>query len=140
ACRCLFTSTVDAAFAQSENVIAVRFEGIRELNVILDKTIPGPHSALMTVEKVYKGKLREREVIKVYSSGQPDCSLSFNDAKQGDKFLFFTGPAGKIENLTEDMYRVGSCSRSTSLAAAAHDFEYLDDVKKRIGKTRLSGT
>lgn len=140
ACSCLPPPTVLDEFVKSEIVIVASLQGFEEI----DRRIAGTnvyrtYAAIMTVDKVYKGDLREGNSIRIYNGGGGDCSAGFDREKIGEKFLFFMGGPRKIGDLSEQLYLVNLCSRSKRFEDAAPDLQYLDNRARLEGKTRLSG-
>ncbi|HET9054736.1 MAG TPA: carboxypeptidase-like regulatory domain-containing protein, partial [Cyclobacteriaceae bacterium] len=98
------------------------------------------YAAIVKVEKVYKGNIREGADIKIFHGGGGDCTGGFYDVKAGDKFLLYMGGKRKMMDIPTPLYSYGVCSRSTRLETATSDLKYLDNRATLVGKTRLSGT
>ncbi len=140
ACSCYTPPTVQEEFERSPIVMIARFDGIEELDRRVDGTnVYRSSAALMTIEKVYKGGLKENTTIRVFNGGGGDCSTGFHDDAIGQRYLFFTGPPEKRGNLPYELYWISLCSRSKRLEDAKPDLIYLDDRIELEGKTRLSG-
>ncbi|MBX3244805.1 MAG: hypothetical protein KF685_10145 [Acidobacteria bacterium] len=135
ACMCQMPSTVLGELERSENVFIGRTQNVEntewQFNGINRKTI----LTLFKVEKVYKGPLFKGETIKVESG----CSMNFAGYKIGDQFLIYARKAGEDQKTKEAVYST-SCTRSNTLKNLTADLEYLNNIDKYLGKTRLSGT
>lgn len=136
ACMCTEPgTTVKAEFLASRNVARMRFLSFDRNEPVGGK--PGPIMRVkMTVEKVYKGKLRAGEEIVFSHQGDGVCSWGFFEEEVGNSFVFYLGgrPAGGKEWL------VRVCSRSTTMREAGADLAYLDKWESVRGKSRIYGT
>lgn len=146
ACSCLEKPTVLDSFEGSEIVVATRLvsvEKVGEKNS--DYDINYITSAKMVVEKVYKGKVKVGDELTFAQGGGADCVWTFDEEWIGSKYLFYLDapskghPFLKEDKDAEPMYYAITCGRSTTLAAAVEDLNYLNNIEKLRGKTRVSG-
>jgi hypothetical protein len=149
ACSCAGKPTVLDSFEGSAIVVATKLisvEKVREKE--REHDIGSIRSARMLVEKVYKGNVKEGDILTFAQGGGADCIWTFEEEWVGSRFLYYLGKATKghpmfaeeeAETDAEPMYHAVTCGRSNSIKAAKDDLSYLDNMKKVIGKTRLSG-
>lgn len=140
-CSCLPPPTVLDQFVKSDNVVTASLKGFEQI----DRVIEGPnvyrsYAALLEVEKVYKGDLREKQTIKIFNGGGGDCTMGFASNQIDQTFLLYFGDPHPVGRISTVLYTVSLCSRSTSLKRASADLGYLDNRQAREGQTRLSGT
>jgi hypothetical protein len=141
ACSCLPELTIPDELASSENVVTTSLQGFEEIEGRVDGTnIYRKYAVILTVEQVYKGKLRIGQTIRVLNGGGSDCIKRFDADQIGEKFLFFMGAAGQPDGLSERFYFVSECSRSKAVRNARDELNYLDNRAELAGKTRISGT
>lgn len=157
ACSCGGAGTVLDAYERAGVVVIVRVDAVEGLDPSeraahagrlgaspLDQTgegrervagAGGVFSTKVTVEKVYKGRLRPGDVLTFGQGGGADCIWTFDDGDLGRRFLFYTSaPKGP------GLWYAGTCGRSSPVEYARDDLLYLDDLKRARGRTRLSGT
>lgn len=140
-CTCLPGPTVLDAFESYENVLTAEFLGVERIPN--DEKSSGSHelyAGVLKVENVYKGSLREGELIRVFNGGGGDCSGGFYYVEKGDKFLFYMGNKRSVMSLPVKMYVYGICSRSGLLKNRKKDLNFLDNHAALAGKTRLSAS
>lgn len=126
ACSCYPTETVDKEFAKTPNVIILKLQTVKQND-------GEAANYFLSVEKVFKGKLKVGEIL----TFKPDsnCSWSFSEDEIGTEFLFYLG-----ERPADGKKWVGSiCSRSGRITSKTNDLSYLENEEKLRGKTRLSG-
>ena len=144
ACSCGPTPTVLDSFESSNIVATMRF-----VDVESRESYGGIKSVRLEVTKVYKGDVAAGKILSFAQGGGSDCIWTWNDAKAGNEYLFYLGKPSKGhpffggENAASDdplLYYVIGCGRSTSLKGAEDDLNYLNNLDRLSGKTRLSGT
>lgn len=124
ACKCGEKATVEEEFARSFSVAVMRLESIDENN-----------RAHLTVEKVFKGYLtpgREMEVRQVREL----CQYIFDKEKIGGSYLVYVGTMGLSDSAGLPVH---ACSRTASVASAALDLQYLENLSPERVKTRIYG-
>ena len=147
ACSCGAKPTVLDAFDESDEVVIVKVISVEKaIDTEVQHYVDGVRSATLIVEKVFKGKLKIRDEIVFGQGGGADCIWTFSDESIGDQYLFYlTRP----ENVSDRdflpskdarLWFAFGCGRSTGLGDAADDLLYLENIAKRRGKTRISGT
>lgn len=103
----------------------------------------GIKHAILTVEKVYKGKLKPGQELKFAQGAGGDCIWTFSEELIGTEFLFFLGAdRGKSlarQAVDDGLWRAYICSRSSSVRSAAADLLYIDNLPKVRGRNRISG-
>jgi len=135
ACSCGPKPTVLAGYERSANVVIVQVISVEKSHE--SKTGgEGIQYTRVIVERVFKGSLRAGEEMLFAQGGGGDCIWTFSQADAGNRFLFyFTGRDGR-----QDYWYAGICGRSRKLEYAGDDLQYLENIAKVRGKTRLSGT
>ncbi len=140
-CTCLAPPTVQDEFERKDNVLVAKLTGFEEIDRIVDGAeIHHFYAGVLVVERVYKGKLRAKETIKVFSGGGGDCTAGFEKSDIGTSFLFYMGGPRRISKYSVPLYSFSICSRSGRLNTVTSDLKYLDNRRVLAGKTRLSGT
>lgn len=108
--------------------------------------VDGVRSATLVVERVFKGNLKVRDEIIFGQGGGADCIWTFNDESVGDQLLLYLATPEKLSkspHLPSDdpgLWFAFGCGRSRGLAGATDDLLYLENMSKRRGKTRISGS
>jgi hypothetical protein len=139
-CSCLAPPTVQDEFDRSENVLVANLKGFEEIDRFADgEKIHRTYAGILEVEKVYKGNLRVKGTIKIFSGGGGDCTAGFGKSDIGMSILFYMGGPRKVAKGASPLYSFSICSRSGSLKSVAADLKYLDNRSALAGKTRLSG-
>ena len=137
ACSCGPRPSVLEAFDRVDVVVIVRVSSVDTVDPKVDsRSNPANvRSATAIVEKVYKGNLKVRDEIVLEQGSGSNCIMTFNDNYVGHEFLFYlwTPQLG-------NRWAVNFCARSNSTSGAKEDLLYLDNLEKRCGKTRVSGT
>jgi len=137
ACSCSFVGPADSEFYFSENVAVFRLRSVQKpAEGEENYGLYGLVSAKLTVEKVYKGKLKVGDELTFKQGGGGDCVWTFSDKFIGLEYLFYLG----AKPARGQMWAAGTCTRSNSVRGAAADILYLDNMKANAGKTRISGT
>jgi hypothetical protein len=101
----------------------------------------------MLVEKVYKGTVKEGDILTFAQGGGADCIWTYDEKWIGSRYLFYLDPPTKGHPIfgsagpgAQPMYYPVSCGRSNSIKGAADDLAYLDKMQQVQGRTRLSGS
>ena len=134
ACVLLPLPTVLDAYEGADVVIIARM-------VSIEKTIePDPRhlnvrSGTMVVQKVFKGNVKEQDVISFAQTNGIDCLWDFDEKMIGHQYLLYLNTADQAS----DLWCLGQ-GRSIEVSRAANDLRYLDNVEKVRGQTRVSGT
>lgn len=149
ACSCGPRPSVLDSFEQAEEVVIVRVLSVQKVENTDERNyVDGVRSATMLVDKVFKGKLKVRDEIVFGQGGGADCIGTFSEGSVGHQYLFYlTRP----ETFTKSdrrylptkepgLWFVFTCGRSTGLHGATEDLLYLENMSKRRGQTRISGT
>ena len=147
ACTCGPRPTVLETFDESDEVVIVKVLSVEKVPVPeKEEYVESVRSATLIVEKVFKGKLKVRDEI-VFGQGRgADCVWTFDDDSVGEQFLFYLIRPEKLTDLPylpsqePGLWFAFACGRSSGLAGARDDLLYLDNISKRQGKTRISGT
>ncbi len=165
ACSCGPQPTVLDAFDGSDVVIIARvisLEKVRVINTVKeaakevgqaigDETTGKQYvevirSATMVVERVFKGNLKVRDEIVFGQGGGSDCIWKFSDESVGDQLLLYLATPEKLSKARRlpsndpGLWFAGGCGRSRGLAGATDDLLYLENMSKRRGQTRISGS
>lgn len=139
-CSCYAPPTVQEEFERYENVLVAKLTGFEEIDRFVEGTnVYRTYTGILDVERVYKGNLREKETIKIFSGGGGDCTDGFRQSDVGTSFLFYMGGPRKISKYPAPLHTFGVCSRSGNLKRVTADLKYLDNRGALAGKTRLSG-
>ena len=149
ACSCGPRPTVLEAFEGAEEVVIVRALSVEKAQDTEKRSyVDGVRSATLIVEKVFKGKLQVRDEIVFGQGGGADCIWTFDDQSVGHQHLFYlTRPEtlaksdrGYLPSNEPGLWFAFGCGRSTGLAHATEDLLYLENMRKRRGQTRISGS
>lgn len=135
ACSCGPTPNVLDSFEHSKNVVIAKAVALEKV-VEGEKTyaVGGIRSTKMVVEKVYKGGLKVGDTMSFAQGGGGNCIWTFDEESIGQRYLFYLG-----EGEEKGLWVAFGCGRSNSIAGAAEDLLYLDNLDKVLGKTRISG-
>ncbi|HEU4510301.1 MAG TPA: carboxypeptidase-like regulatory domain-containing protein, partial [Pyrinomonadaceae bacterium] len=149
ACSCGPRPPLLDSFEEAQEVVIVRVLSVRKVEKTDEQSnVDGVRSATMVVDKVFKGQLKVRDEIVFGQGNGADCIWTFNEESVGREYLFYlTRP----ETLTKSdrtylpskepgLWFAFGCGRSTGLAGATEDLLYLENMSKRRGQTRISGT
>jgi hypothetical protein len=149
ACSCGPRPTVLDAFERAEEVVIVRVLSVEKAEDREKRSYAeGVKSATLIVDKVFKGKLQTRDEIVFGQGGGADCIWTFDEQSVGHQYLFYLA---RPETFTKSERRylpsrepglwfAFGCGRSTGLANATEDLLYLENMRKRRGQTRISGS
>lgn len=149
ACSCGPRPAVLDAFERAEEVVIVRVLSVEKTKDTEERSyVDGVKSATLIVDKVFKGKLQIRDEIVFGQGGGADCVWTFDEQSVGDQYLFYlTRPEtvaksdrGYLPSKEPRLWFAFGCGRSTGLAGATEDLLYLENMRKRRGQTRISGT
>ena len=91
----------------------------------------------MEVEKAYKGDVKVGEQLK-FAQGDEilHCTWAFYQDEIGERYLLYLFKPNKAS----DPWSIGTCNRSRQVEYVKEDLLYLDNIEKRRGRTRISGT
>jgi hypothetical protein len=148
ACSCGPRPTVLDSFDQSEEVVIVRVLSVERVHDTEQRYVDGVKTATLVVDKVFKGKLRVRDEIVFGQGGGADCIWTFNEESIGHQYLFYLTRPETIAKSDRrflpskepGLWFAFGCGRSTGLAGATEDLLYLENINKRRGQTRISGS
>lgn len=149
ACSCGPVPTVLDSFEEAEEVVIVRVLSVEKAKATEERSyVDGVKSATLIVDKVFKGKLQIRDEIVFGQGGGADCIWTFDEQSVGRQYLFYlTRPEtltksdrGYLPSKEPELWFAFGCGRSTGLAGGTEDLLYLENMKKRRGQTRISGS
>ena len=135
ACACYHSATVLDAYEKADLVIAARFVSVTKTKTPRS-LINDIDTAIMTVDRVYKGDIKSGEKLTFTQGDSPiDCSWTFYEQEIGTQYLLYLNrPQASTE-----LFKVSTCNRSRSLEYANDDLLFLDNLNKVRGRTRVSG-
>lgn len=137
ACSCIRSGTVDIEFAKSPTVVVLKLQSVEKwAEGEKGYGYDGVKQSMLSVEKVFKGKLKVGENLTFRQGGGGDCIWTFSEKEIGTEFLFYLGERSVKKNTWAGF----TCSRSGSTKYRASDLLYLEKEAKMRDKTRLSGT
>ena len=147
ACSCGAKPTVLEAFETSDEVIIAKVLSVEKAEDTNEQHfVDGVKTATLIVERVFKGKLKVRDEIVFGQGGGADCIWTFSEESIGDQLLFYLA---RPERFSDRNYRPSrepglwfafGCGRSRGAQGATEDLLYLENLKKRRGQTRISGS
>lgn len=147
ACSCGPRPNVLDAFEASDEVVIVKVLSVEKAeDTNQQHYVDGVKTATLIVEKVFKGKLKVRDEIVFGQGGGADCIWTFSEKSIGNQLLFYLIRPEKFSNRTylpskePGLWFAFGCGRSTGLTGATEDLLYLENMKKRRGQTRISGS
>ena len=147
ACSCGKRPNVLDAFEQSDEVVIVRVLSVEKAQDTNERHyVDGVKRATLIVEKVFKGKLKVRDEIVFGQGGGADCIWTFSEESIGDQLLFYLTRPEKFADQPyppskePGLWFAFGCGRSRGLMGATEDLLYLENMKKRRGQTRISGS
>jgi len=149
ACSCGPRPTVLDSFDNSEEVVIVRVLSVEKVqDTEQQHYVDGVKAATVVVDKVFKGKLKVRDEIVFGQGGGADCIWTFNEESVGDQYLFYLARPETfsksdrrfLPSKQPGLWFAFGCGRSTGLAGATEDLLYLENMNKRRGQTRISGS
>lgn len=138
ACSCGGPGPVDGAFEESPNVVILK---LRSLEKYPDPPSSDTYSvgnvkqSILTVERVFKGKLKLGEELPFRQGGGADCVWTFSEESIGSEYLLYLDAKPGEDGL----WTGHVCSRSGSTKYRASDLLYLEKLPTVVGKTRISG-
>ena len=139
ACSCPsgYTTSALDVFESADHVVIAKVISVKTAEEDAGKQYDsGEGSAVLTVEKTYKGGLKSGEEIE-FPQRFTSCDMEFKKEHIGRKYLFYlANPQGNPPR-----YRYGGCGvRPADIVEyATEDLLYLDNLSNRKGKTRISG-
>lgn len=137
ACSCMVPLTVDKEYERYENIIIGQISSFTKYSK--DEQGPGflgIKEFSITVEKVFKGGLKERQELTFTQGGGADCIWTVDQDSIGKDILFYLNRA----EMKDGYLAASTCSRSGDVSYRAADILYLDKREKVKGRSRLSGT
>lgn len=147
ACSCGPRPTVLDAFEKSDEVVIVRVLSVEKAEDTDEQHyVDGVKTATLIVEKVFKGKLKVRDEIIFGQGGGADCVWTFSEESIGHQLLFYLTRPEKFSDRRylpspePGLWFAFGCGRSRGVAGATEDLLYLENMKKRRGQTRISGS
>ena len=148
-CSCGPTPTVLDSFEGAEEVVIVRVLSVEKVqDTEKHFYVDGVRSATLIVDRVFKGKLRVRDEIVFGQGGGANCIWTFNEDSLGKQYLFYLSRPETFAKSDSRyppskeavLWFAFECGRSTGLAHATEDLLYLENMSKRRGQTRISGS
>ena len=136
-CPCPATTVLDA-YEAADAVLIVRVLSVEKVEApdANDPTSPrNIRSATLRVERVYKGNVKVADQLRFAQGTNVNCPWIFNEHQVNGEFLFYV----KAPQKDLDRWNAPNCGRSKPVSHATEDLLYLDNMKKRRGKTRVSG-
>ena len=139
ACSCSsgYTPSALDMFESADHVVIAKVIFVKTAEEDTEKQYDsGDGSAVMTVEKIYKGGLKSGEEIE-FPQRFTSCDMEFKKEHIGQKYLFYLAkPLGNPPR-----YRYGGCGMRPAgiMEYAIEDILYLDNLYNLEGKTRISG-
>ena len=134
ACSCAQKPTVLDEYEWAGFVVIARAVSVEKTD---DKGhVNGVSSTDMVVEKVFKGSLKVGEKMTFAQGGGANCIWTFSEESVGERFLFYLRSGKEVP----DVWMAGTCGRSRPVEYAVDDLLYLNNMAKRRGKSRISGT
>ena len=136
-CPCPSTTVLDA-YDAADAVLIVRVLSVEKVEApdSNGRTYPDNiRSATLRVERVYKGNVKVADQLIFNQGTNFNCPWIFNEHQVNSEFLFYV----KAPKLDLDLWNAPRCGRSKPVSLATEDLLYLDNMKKRRGKTRVSG-
>lgn len=152
ACTCGPQPTVLEAFDEADEVVIARVISVEK---VLKADAKGAkdddeedqfRSATMIIEKVFKGKLKVRDEIVFGQGNGANCIWVFDEESIGAESLLYLMRPEKLAKLDylpsreSGFWIAFACGRSSGVDNAGDDLLYLENLAKRRGKTRISGT
>lgn len=130
ACSCGGYPSVCESYQEARAVFSGTVRTVENKTVKDDegREFIGGQNALVTVEKVFKGKVAGELPFRSYGSS---CDPVY---KEGQRWLFYA-----YFNEKEKVWAIRACDRSTLLEGANDDLLYLNALPKSAETTRISG-
>lgn len=147
ACSCGPRPTVLDAFDGSDEIVIVKVLSVEKAEDTDERHyVDGVRTSTLIVEKVFKGKLKVRDEIVFGQGGGADCIWTFSEESIGHQYLFYLTRPEKFSDRSylpskePGLWFAFGCGRSGGLAGATEDLLYLENMGKRRGHTRISGS
>ncbi len=147
ACSCGARPSVLEAFDLSDEVVIVKVLSVEKVeDKDKENYVDGVRSATLIVEKVFKGRLKVRDEIVFGQGGGADCIWTFDEEVIGYQYLFYLSRPEKFSDRSylpskePGLWYAFGCGRSRGLGGATEDLLYLENMRKRRGQTRISGS
>jgi hypothetical protein len=138
ACSCGDPGPVDGAYEQSPNVVILKLQSLEKYPDAPTEdrySVGNIKRSILTVEKVFKGKLKVGQELLFRQGGGADCVWTFSEESIGNEYLLYLdAKPGK-----DGLWTGHVCSRSGSTKYRSSDLLYLEKLPKVLGKTRISG-
>ena len=138
ACSCGGQGTVDVEYEASPNVVVLKLRSLEPYPAGQSGewySVGNIKQSILTVEKVFKGKLKLGQELPFRQGGGADCVWTFSEESVGNEYLLYLDAnPGK-----DGLWTGHVCSRSGSTKYRASDLLYLEKLPKNRGKTRISG-
>lgn len=135
ACSCMATPNLQEAFEDSDQVVIMNVLAVEKAGADDQYFVDGVKSAKMVVEKAYKGTLKVGDEISFGQGSGADCIWTFNEKSVGESYLLYLESPNNQQNL----WHVFACGRSRHVKGAAADLDFLNNLDKLLGKTRIAG-
>jgi hypothetical protein len=136
-CPCPSPTVLDA-YKAADAVLIVRVLSVEKVDAPDAHGPASPQnirSATLRVERVYKGNVKVTDQLLFAQGTSANCPWLFNDHQVDGEFLFYV----KAPQTNLDRWSAPRCGRSKPVSQATEDLLYLDNMKTRRGKTRVSG-
>jgi hypothetical protein len=147
ACSCGPRPTVLDSVEKSDEVVIVKVLSLEKAEAIEEGNyVDGVKKATLIVERVFKGNLKVRDEIVFGQGGGADCIWTFSEESIGHQYLFYLARPEKfsdrryLPSKEPGLWFAFGCGRSRGLAGATEDLLYLENMSKRRGQTRISGS
>src|SRR5258705_6790084 len=147
ACSCGPRPTVLDSFEKADEVVIVKVLSVVKAEDTEEQHyVDGVTKATLIVERLFKGNLKVRDEIVFGQGGGADCIWTFDEESIGHQYLFYLTRPEKfsarryLPSKEPGLWFAFGCGRSTGLAGATEDLLYLENMSKRRGQTRISGS
>lgn len=146
ACVCTRTDDLLADIDWSKNIILTKMVSVERVRERSGEGYVEFVSAKMLVEKVFKGDLKVGDIV-TFGSSHDSCTISYSEAGIGSRVLYYVHspikderyfPASNAGKESADVYFAYACSRMAEPEYAAADINYLSNIDKLRGKTRVT--
>ncbi|HUF05117.1 MAG TPA: carboxypeptidase-like regulatory domain-containing protein [Aridibacter sp.] len=155
-CQCFATPSFPDEFNDSVGVVTGRLFSIDRYSNDPDEDkygLEGIRSSELIVETVYKGSIKKNQKIRIGQGWGADCLFTFDESELGKTYLFYfyahdrRHPGLDEEDkayFDEPVYWSTFCGRSKELKtnsspANTDDLNYLENLDKYLGRTRIHG-
>lgn len=138
ACSCTGAGSVDLKLYDSENVAVFKLVSTEMADPgELVYNLYGLKSATLSVERVFKGKLKVGQQVKFLQGQGGNCVATFHPNGIGKEYLFYLGTGPKDE---AGYWVALICAGNKSLKFGYADIYFLEKAARLKDKTRISGT